>query len=114
MHRLASFAFAAPGTLIALGALATGILAAGVFTGSRALALARGAGARATATHDGLERLRRRNPGASDELVGTAPPVMRHCEREPGRGRPDALSVTGSWAALSRAHDFVVRSEHLR
>jgi hypothetical protein len=98
---------------VVLAALATGILAASVFTGSRALALARGAGAQATATHDGLERLRRRSPGTTDDLVGTVPAVTRHCERTPGRGRPDALSVSGGWAALSRSHAFLVRSEYL-
>jgi len=98
---------------VALGALATGILAASVLTGSRALALARGAGAQATATYDGLERLRRHGPGVTDELVGTVPPVTRRCERAAGRGRPDALSVAGSWAMLSASHTFRVRSEHL-
>ena len=98
---------------VALCALATGILAASVFTGSRALALARGSSAQATATYDGLERLRRSGPGILDELVGSAPQVTRHCERASGRGRPDALSVAGSWAMLSASHTFLVRSEHL-
>jgi len=39
--------------------------------------------------------------------------VTRRCERAAGRGRPDALSVAGSWAMLSASHTFRVRSEHL-
>jgi hypothetical protein len=98
---------------VALGAFATAILAASVLIGSRALALARGAGAQTTATYDGLEHLRRRPPGTTDDLIGTVPSLTRHCERAPGRGRPDALSVAGSWAALGSSHAFLVRSQHL-
>ena len=98
---------------ISLGALATAILAASVFTGSRTLALARGIGAQATATYDGLERLRRRAPGTDDDLVGTSPPLARRCERSTGRGRPDVLSVSGTWSTLATGHSFVVGSRHL-
>jgi hypothetical protein len=97
----------------ALGALATAILAASVFTGSRALALARGIGAQASATYDGLERLRRRAPGQNDDLVGTAPSLARRCERNAGRGHPDVLSVSGTWSTLGTGHTFIVDSRHL-
>jgi hypothetical protein len=98
---------------VALAGLATAVLAASIFTGSRALALARGIGAQATATYDGLERLRRRAPGISDDLVGTAPSLARRCERSAGRGHPDVLSVSGTWSTLATGHTFVVGSRHL-
>jgi hypothetical protein len=97
----------------ALGALATAILAASVFTASRALALARGVGAQAAATYDGVERLRRRAPGIADDLIGTVPPIARHCERSTGRGHPDALTVSGTWSTLATGHMFRVDSRHL-
>ena len=97
----------------ALGALATTILAASVFTAARALALARGIGAQASATYDGLERLRRSAPGVNDDLIGTAPALARRCERSTGRGHPDLLSVSGTWSTLDMGHSFVVGSRHL-
>ena len=97
---------------MALGGLAIGLLAASVLVGARALLLARGVGAQVVATHDGLERLRRRPPGESSDLVGTLPVMPRRCARVAGRGRPDALSVESTWTATTGPHPFVVTSEH--
>lgn len=96
---------------MALAGLAIGALAASVLVGMRALALARGVGAQVAATHDGLERLRRRPPGETNDLVGTMPVVARRCERAAGRGRPDALTVESTWTATTTPHPFAVVSE---
>jgi len=97
---------------MALGSLAIGILAASVLVGARALLLARGVGAQVTATHDGLERLRRRPPGETNDVVGTLPALTRRCERAAGRGRPDALAVESTWTTAPTPHPFAVVSEH--
>jgi len=96
---------------MALGGLAIGLLAASVLVGARALLLARGVGAQVAATHDALERLRRRAPGETNDLVGTTPTVGRRWERVDGRGRPDTLTVESTWTAGAGEHPFAVASE---
>jgi hypothetical protein len=96
---------------MALGGLAIGLLAASVLVGGRALLLARGVGAQVAATHDGLERLRRRAPGETNDLVGAMPAIVRRSERVDGRGRPDVLTVESTWAAGAGEHPLAVTSE---
>jgi len=96
---------------LALGAIAVGVLACSVLIGVRALALANGVGAQATATHDGIERLRHRPAGESSDLLPTVPVIARRCERTAGRGRPDALVVESTWTSVAGPHPFAVTSE---
>lgn len=91
-----------------LGALAIGVLAAGVLTGVRAFSLAGGVSAQVTAMHDGLERLRVSVPADPLDHVGGVPTVARRRTRASGRGRPDALRVESTWAGT---HRFTIASE---
>jgi hypothetical protein len=95
---------------LALGALASGVLAASVLVGVRALTLANGVGAQVAATYDGIERLRLEAPGETSDLVGAVPQIERRRQRVAGRGRPSACDVESTWTSLAGDHPFEIEA----